>query len=93
MNGRKVIWLPSVKSKLIQFRSKYFTPEETLNIISEVILETEDILKNPILSSTYTEEIGKYKGISRIVIRRFRVYFERIDDKIIIIAILFPGEQ
>jgi hypothetical protein len=55
-------------------------------------LETEDLLRNPVLGKTYTEELGKYKGISRIVVRKFRVYFQEIKNEIIILAILFPGE-
>lgn len=38
---QKGLWPPAVKKKLTQFRSKRFTPEETLNVISQFILETE----------------------------------------------------
>lgn len=92
MNSRKVVWLPLVRDKLVQYRSIRFTPEETFDFISQIVLETEDLLKNPVLGKAYTEEFGKYKGISRIVVRRFRVYFKEINNEIIILAILFPGE-
>jgi plasmid stabilization system protein ParE len=58
-----------------------------------IILEAEDLLNNPIISRVYTEENGEYKGVSRIVVRKFRIYFERHDSNIVIIAILFPGEK
>jgi hypothetical protein len=77
MKSRKVVWLPVVRDKLVQFRSIRFTPEETFDFISQLVLETEDLLRNPVLGKTYTEELGKYKGISRIVVRKFRVYFSR----------------
>jgi plasmid stabilization system protein ParE len=92
MKSRKVVWLPVVRDKLVQFRSIRFTPEETFDFISQLVLETEDLLRNPVLGKTYTEELGKYKGISRIVVRKFRVYFQEIKNEIIILAILFPGE-
>lgn len=93
MNTQRVIWLPSVKEKLVQFRSIYFTPEETLDFISQLILETESLLANPVLTRNYKEESGVYKGISRILIRRFKFYFERIDNNIVILAVLFPGQK
>lgn len=67
MDYRNVIWTPVVRKKIIEFRSERFTPEETLNFISQIIIETEELLKNPIIGKTYTEEFGKYRGISRIV--------------------------
>lgn len=75
MNDRNVVWLPSVRSKLLQFRNERFTPEETL-----LYMETERLLKNPVLGRTYTEEAGDYKGVSRVLIRKFRVYFEQIQQ-------------
>lgn len=93
MYNRNVIWSPSVREKLIQYRSERFTPEETLDLISNFIIETEDLLKNRIIGKTYTEEFGKYKGISRIVIKRFRVYYRIIENDVVILAILFPGEN
>ncbi|NEU30325.1 type II toxin-antitoxin system RelE/ParE family toxin [bacterium LRH843] len=92
-NSRNIIWLPSVRDKLIQFRSARFTAEETLDFISNVVLEVESLLENPVVGQVYTEEKGKYKGMSRIVIKRFRIYFEQIQNDIVIVAILFPGEK
>ena len=91
--SRTVVWTPVVREKLMEFRSERFTPLETLDFVSQVVLETEDLLKNPVVSKTYTEEFGKYKGISRIVVRKFQFYFKLIDNKVIIIAVLFPGEN
>ncbi|MBD2868895.1 type II toxin-antitoxin system RelE/ParE family toxin [Paenibacillus arenilitoris] len=93
MNPRNIIWLPSVRNKLIQFRSDRFTPEETLDFISHLVLEAEDLLGNPVIGKSYTEETGEYKGVSRIVISKFRIYYELVRDEIIILAILFPGEK
>ncbi|RBP00805.1 type II toxin-antitoxin system RelE/ParE family toxin [Rossellomorea aquimaris] len=91
--SRNVVWTPIVREKLTEFRSKRFTPIETLDYISQVILETEDLLKNPVIGKTYTEEFGKYKGISRIVVRKFQFYFRIVDHEVLIIAALFPGEN
>ena len=93
MNSRNVIWPISVRGKLIQFRSIRYTPEETFDFIAQLILEIEDLLKNKAIGRAYTEEFGKYKGISRIVVKKFRIYFEQINNDIIIVAILFPGEN
>ncbi|ENH96085.1 hypothetical protein J416_12809 [Gracilibacillus halophilus YIM-C55.5] len=84
---------PAVKEKLTLFRSERFTPKETLDFISQFIIETEDLLKNRIIGKTYTEEVGKYKGVTRIVIKRFRVYYKWIENDVVILAILFPGED
>lgn len=92
MSDRKVIWSPAVMEKLTLFRSNKFTPEETLDYISQFILNTEDILENDIIGKSYTEEFGKYKGISRIVIKKFRVYYTFIGKDVIVLAVLFPGE-
>lgn len=93
MESRNVIWLPVVRDKLVQFRSVRFTPEETFDFISQLVLEIEDQLKNPVIGRTYTEEYGKYKGISRIVLKKFQIYFQQINNELIIIAVLFPGEN
>lgn len=85
--------MPIVRDKLTQYRSDRFTPVETLDFIAAWVLETEDILKDPLVGKTYTEELGKYKGISRIVVKRFRVYFKHDLNNIIIVALLFPGEN
>ncbi len=73
MNERNIIWLPRVRKKLIQYRSYRFTPEETLDYISKIVSETESLLKNPILGRAYTEESGDYKGISRIIMKKFKM--------------------
>ena len=39
------------------------------------------------------EETGKYRGVTRIVIRKFVFYYEHADDEIIILAVKFPGEK
>jgi plasmid stabilization system protein ParE len=93
METRNVIWTPAVREKLIGFRSSRFTPEETLDFISQLVLETEELLINPLIGKAYTEEFGKYKGISRIVIKKFQIYFKQVEIDIVIIAILFPGEN
>ncbi|MED4018378.1 MULTISPECIES: hypothetical protein [Sutcliffiella] len=61
MIGRNIIWSPAVKEKLTSFRSERFTPEETLDFISQFILETEELLQNNVIGKLYTEEYGKYK--------------------------------
>lgn len=61
MIGRNIIWSPAVKEKLTRFRSERFTPEETLDFISQFILETEELLQNNVIGKLYTEEYGKYK--------------------------------
>ncbi|WP_099364468.1 type II toxin-antitoxin system RelE/ParE family toxin [Fredinandcohnia onubensis] len=93
MKTRKVIWTPAVRKKLVEFRSPRFTPEETMDFISQFVLETEDLLNIPLIGKAYTEEFGIYKGISRMVIRKFQVYFEQFNNDVIIIAVLFPGEN
>ncbi|MDC3412451.1 type II toxin-antitoxin system RelE/ParE family toxin [Aquibacillus sp. 3ASR75-11] len=93
MYDRNVIWSPVVKEKLTLFRSERFTPEETLDFISQFIIETENLLKNRIIGKTYTEEFGKYKKVTRVVIKRFRVYYKLIENDVVILAILFPGEN
>ena len=42
---RKLVWLPTVHKKLIQFRNEKFSPEETFDFIIQLILETESILE------------------------------------------------
>lgn len=91
--NRIILWSPAVRNKLAQFRSKHFSPEETFDFISQLILETEALLSNRILSKAYSEEDGPYAGMSRIVIKRFRLYFEQFENEILIVAVLFPGEK
>ncbi len=93
MYNRRVVWSPAVKQKLTKYRSERFTPEETFDFISQFILETEELLKNDVIGKWYTEEFGNYKGISRIVVKKFRVYFTSIDRNVVILAVLFPGES
>jgi mRNA-degrading endonuclease RelE of RelBE toxin-antitoxin system len=93
MKDRQIIWLPIVRSKLRQFRSEQFTPEETFDYISQLVLEAEDMLKNPAITMTYKEEFGVYKGLSRIVINKFRIYYEPVQSCITVVSVLFPGEK
>ena len=76
MTTRRIKWPTPIRMKLLTFRSPHFTPDETLDFIAQFIVETEDVLSNPIVSRHYTEEYGEFKGISRIVVRKFSVYFE-----------------
>jgi hypothetical protein len=91
--NRVILWPPAVRSKLSQFRSERFSPEETFDFISQLILETEAVLTNPIIGKAYTEENGTYVGLSRIVVKRFRIYFEQRENEVWIVAVLFPGEK
>ncbi|WP_068675241.1 hypothetical protein [Oceanobacillus sp. Castelsardo] len=93
MNSRNIIWTPIVRDKLLEFRSERFTSEETFDYISQIILETVDVLGNPVISKTYTQEFGKFKGITRIVVRKFPFYFKQMDNNIVIMAVLFPSEN
>lgn len=72
MYNRNVIWSPAVKQKLTQFMRERFTPEETFDFVSQFILETEALLENYIIGKSYTEEFGKYKGISRVVVTKIQ---------------------
>ncbi len=60
-----------------------------INWISEI----EKLLLNPVISRTYTEEYGEYKGVSRIIVSKFKVYYKRRGDDIVIVAVKFPGEE
>lgn len=91
--NRVVLWSPAVRYKLSQFRSERFSPEETYDFISQFILETEAVLANPIIGKAYTEESGTYVGLSRIIVKRFRIYFEQQENEVWIVAVLFPGER
>lgn len=93
MTACNIIWLPVVRDKLLEFRGFRFTDEETHDFIAQLILEIEDQLTSSFLIKTYTEEYGRYKGISRIVIKKFKIYYERYENDIIILAITFPGEK
>lgn len=93
MSDRNIVWLPSVRNKLIKYRNYRFTPDETLVYISQIVLEIESLLKNPILGRTYTEEVGDYRGVSRVLVKKFRIYYQQVHNDIVIVAILFPGEK
>ena len=93
MQDLKVIWLPRVRLKLLEYRSLYFTPEDTLNYIGKIIKDTESLLGNSVLSMSHKEDAGIYKGIKRILIRNCRIYYEYNNDDVIVLGILFPGEK
>lgn len=93
MDKNKVVWPDPVRNKLLSFRSAHFTPQETFDFIVQLILETEDLLLNPILSKTYTEEFGEYRGVSRVLIKKFKIYYEQIENDIVVLAIKLPGEK
>lgn len=90
---KSVIWPTPIKAKLRSFRSPRFTRQESFDFIGQVVLEAEDLLTNPVLTKAYTEETGRYKGFSRVVIRRFKIYYRDTSDHIIIEAVLFPGQN
>lgn len=74
---RTVVWSKSSLDKLGSFRSRHFTPDESYDFIAQIILEAEDLLGNSALTKTYTEELGRYKRLSRVVIRRFKIYYKK----------------
>ncbi|WP_449354650.1 hypothetical protein ACUL41_17325 [Virgibacillus natechei] len=84
-----IIWLPKVKKKLFEYRSKHFASEETFDFISTIIIETEELLKNPFVSKTYTEEFGEFKGVSRVLVRKLTFYFERDKDNMSLLQYYF----
>jgi hypothetical protein len=92
MKSKKVIWPEPVVTKLRSFRSEHFTLEETYDFIVQLILETEELLLNPIVGRTYVEEYGEYRGYSRVVISKFRTYYKTFGNGIVVMAVLFPGE-
>lgn len=89
----QILWTPEVRRKLLTFRSEFFSAEETLKYIIELINEVEGFLQNGIVKETYKEEFGEFKGLSRMVIRKHRIYYQKDQDSIIILAILFAGES
>jgi len=93
MRKNSVIWPVPIRNKLLSFQSPHFTPEETFDFITPFILETDEVLLNPILSKSYTEEFGEYKRMSPFLIKRFKVYYEQIGNQIIILGVKFPGEK
>lgn len=92
-NKVTVIWPDLVYRKLFTLHSKHFTTEETQDFLINLVLDIESYLLNPILSKTYTEEFGNLAGISRIIVKKFCIYYERYDDEIIILDIKFPRED
>jgi plasmid stabilization system protein ParE len=72
---------------------QYFTPDETLDYVSQIVLEIESLLKNPVLGRTYTEEVSDYRGVSRVIVKKFRIYYQQDHNDIVIVAILFLGEK
>jgi hypothetical protein len=62
MNIYKVFWPEPIINKLRSFQSRYFTPQESYDYIIQMIIETEDLLKNPVLGKSYIEENGEFKG-------------------------------
>jgi plasmid stabilization system protein ParE len=93
MNVKEVVWPEPVLNKLRTFQSEHFTAEESYDYIKQFVLETENLLLNPVIGKSYTEESGEYRGYSRIVIRKFRVYFKLMNGTIVIVAVFFPGES
>jgi hypothetical protein len=93
MIAEKVEWPEPVLNKLRSFTSQHFSPEEIYDYIVQLIIEAEDLLLNQVLSKSYIEESGVYKGFSRIVIKKSRIYFKLIDRNIVVAAVLFPGEK
>ncbi|GGB44764.1 hypothetical protein GCM10011409_22960 [Lentibacillus populi] len=89
----KVFWSDSAEKKMLSFNSEYYMIKETRDYIAIVMKDIENYLLNPFISKRYIEEKGDHKGIARIVYRKFKVYYEKVDEEIIILAIKFPGEQ
>ncbi|UOF90087.1 hypothetical protein LSG31_19830 [Fodinisporobacter ferrooxydans] len=92
MKTNRVVWPVPVREKLLSFHGRHFTPEETLDFIVQLIIEIEELLLNPVLTKTYTEEFGEYEGVSRVVVHGFRAYYEQMENDIVVLAVKFPGE-
>jgi hypothetical protein len=93
MSERQVVWPKPIRKKLLSFHNPHFASEENLDFISQFVLEVEQTLKNAVVSRYYIEEYGEFQGVSRIVIRKFKVYFEVVRDIVIIRAVKFPLEN
>ena len=93
MMKSRVIWSNIVNEKLFSYQNEHFSKEETHDYLINLVIETENLLLNPILSKTYTEEYGMYAGVSRVVINKFRIYFEYVGDDVIILDINYPREN
>jgi len=50
-----IIWPPVVREKLLQYRSKQFSAEETREFIVKLILDIEEFLKYEFVGQTYKE--------------------------------------
>lgn len=85
----RVVWTDSSK-KILRYRSENYTIVETHDFIVWLMNKIDNLLSNPILSKRYKEENGAYLGMSRIVVRKFKIYYEKVDDEIIIVAVKFP---
>jgi len=93
MKVRQVIWPSPIRNKLLAFRNERFTPEETYDYIIQIILETESLLLNSVLSKVYTEEAGEYAGFMRLIVRKFKFYIEPVEDDAVVVAVKYPGEK
>lgn len=93
MNKNFVIWPKPIQEKIFSYESKHFTESETRAYLINLISDVEKVVLNPVISKTYTEEFGEFKGVSRIVVNKCKIYYEQIDNHIVIVAIKFPGEN
>lgn len=53
MKVQQVVWPQPIRNKLLSFRSEFFTPEETFDYIVQIILETEDLVVDPVFTKPY----------------------------------------
>ena len=90
---REVIWTEAAEHKLQKYKSEYFTMMETRDFIAHLIYDIESLLVNSVFAKGYKEEYGSLKGMNRIVIRKFKVYYVKRDEKNIIVAVKFSGEK
>lgn len=65
----------------------------TFDYIVQIILETEDLLLNPVFTKPYIEKFGEYVGIMRVVIRKFRFFVEYNGEEAVVVAVKCPGEK
>jgi len=88
MKSDQVLWTNSTKEKLMDFHSDHFTADETYHYIVDLILETEALLLNPVLGRTYQEEVGEFKDLFRVVVRKFKIYYQMAGTDIVVLAVL-----
>lgn len=93
MKANEVVWPNPIIHKLRAYRNERFTAEETYDYIIQLIMETEELLLNPIFGRAYIEESGEYKGFARIIVRKWRIYSIMSGSDIIISAVMYPGEN